>query len=748
MKRLSLRSISIVAATAFAATFFGLIASNVSKTEAIKATDFKAGRIIDDSIFYNADTMTVEQIQGHLDKYSPTCDFWGEGAVGSGRSINGKAVPANTTRREYARMKREAGASNYHDAPYVCVNKYYENPETHETLYETNGEIKPGMISAAQIIYDAAQKYSINPQVLLVLLKKESYVWGDNWPLKWEYNTVMGYACPDGAPCDSKYFGFYNQTMTAAWQLNYYKSHIYSYNYRPYQTNQILYSPDWSCGRKEVYLENIATTSLYIYTPYTPNDAALANYPGTSYCGSYGNRNFFMYFAEWFGSTLGTSWSPMGAPRYLEVAAGAKTRDVTSGASEDVATGILKRFTSKATIGDDLCLRTEEDEKNGIQKCILYKDLKDVTLSWTPMAMPRFMRTTADTKKYNNETGKGEDLAAGNVAKYSSKITTKEGKVCVRSDADENAGLPNCVLLEYLENSDPEWETMAMPRHLRTTRKTKKTDVVSNASETVAVNDVAYYTSKITLGGKDLCLRSDADKKANSQKCVIMSDLEDADVEWEEMAMPRYYEVKSGAKLQNAMTKTAAEDATPGAILYYVEKTTINGELCLRSQNNKKNNAQKCVYTKDLNDASLVWTDITPVYMKTSKNTQAITLDGKKVSDLAVDDIAQYSSKRITTNGQWCWRTSSDTKAQAEKCVPADALIEAKAEWSDMAIPRYMITQSSTSYINPISLEKTGTVSGTAFYTQKTQTRNGDLCLRADNMPKDYCVLFSNLRDR
>ena len=306
MKKKNLKLISIAGATAaFTAVFCTMALNSIPDSIAtIKATDFQAGRIIDDEIFYNSNTMTVSQIQAHLDKYLPECDMWGEKPIGRGRSVGGKAVDANISRAEYAKLVRENGNSNYHEPPYVCVNKYYENPTTHETLYETKGEIKEGMVSAAQIIYDSAKEYGINPQVLLVLLKKESYVWGDSWPLKWEYDTVMGYACPDGAPCDAKYFGFYNQVKTAAWQLKYYKEHINSYNYHPYKTNSILYSPDHSCGRKSVYLENIATTSLYIYTPYTPNDAALANYPGTSTCGSYGNRNFFMYFAEWFGNPL------------------------------------------------------------------------------------------------------------------------------------------------------------------------------------------------------------------------------------------------------------------------------------------------------------------------------------------------------------------------------------------------------------------------------------------------------------
>ena len=306
MKQRLLKLSSIIAGVAFVGVFYGLAVYNTPGSDAVKATDFKAGRIIDDSVFYNANTMSVTDIQNFLDRNLPACDMWGTGSS-AGRVVSetGYRMPAGSTNADYARLRRSAGNTKYHEPPYVCVNKYYENPTTHETLYDTKGVVKSGMISAAQIIYNEAKAYNINPQVLLVLLKKESYVWGDSWPLKWEYNSAMGYGCPDNAPCDAKYYGFYNQMHMAAWQLNYYRQHINSYNYRPYMTNNIYYSPDYSCGTKAVYLENIATTSLYIYTPYTPNDAALRNYPGTSVCGSYGNRNFFMYFSEWFGSTLG-----------------------------------------------------------------------------------------------------------------------------------------------------------------------------------------------------------------------------------------------------------------------------------------------------------------------------------------------------------------------------------------------------------------------------------------------------------
>ena len=56
------------------------------------------------------------------------------------------------------------------------------------------------------------------------------------------------------------------------------------------------------CGGSDVYIENKATALLYIYTPYQPNEAALAAGAGEGdSCSSYGNRNFSIIYRGWFG---------------------------------------------------------------------------------------------------------------------------------------------------------------------------------------------------------------------------------------------------------------------------------------------------------------------------------------------------------------------------------------------------------------------------------------------------------------
>lgn len=295
--RMKFRSLSKITRPALLFGVFMLTSSILftpGTASAAPITDFNAGNIISDDVFYNKNSMTASQIQSFLDNLIPNCDVNGTQPSGYG----------SLTNTQYAQQ-----IQGWPGPPYPCLNKYHENPDTKETSYEKGGGAFAGGISAAQIIYNASQQYGINPQVLLVMLKKESPgpITADNWPLKSQYKYAMGYACPDSGPnysanCNDSKAGFYNQMMTAAWQLNYYKQHPNDYRYG-LGWSTIQYSPDPNCGTKQVYIQNIATLSLYIYTPYTPNDAALSAYPGQAYCGAYGNRNFFQFFKEWFGVT-------------------------------------------------------------------------------------------------------------------------------------------------------------------------------------------------------------------------------------------------------------------------------------------------------------------------------------------------------------------------------------------------------------------------------------------------------------
>lgn len=249
---------------------FVLILAGQTSVASASTYGFSAGRIIDDGIFVNSTSMSVSQIQAFLNSKLSVCDTWGQQPY------------AGTTRAAYALSR---GVST----PFVCLKDYSE-----------------GGKSSAQIIYDVAQKYSINPQVLIVLLQKEQALVTDDWPWPIQYRTATGYGCPDTAPCASEYFGLTNQLDWAAKMFRAIMNNSPTW-YTPYVLgdNYIQYSPDASCGGSIVNIQNRATQALYNYTPYQPNQGALNAGWGTAYCGAYGNRNFYLYFTSWFGSING-----------------------------------------------------------------------------------------------------------------------------------------------------------------------------------------------------------------------------------------------------------------------------------------------------------------------------------------------------------------------------------------------------------------------------------------------------------
>ena len=226
---------------------------------------FDPGNIMSDFVMSNKNTMTESQINDFLHSKNPCNRAYDD---------------------EVKYYERQGYQYSVKDGRVLCM--------ADDTF---NGE------SAAHIIWQAAQDYSINPQALIALLEKEQSLVTDTWPNNRQYAKATGFACPDTGGCDAKDAGFKNQVRKAAALFREVLDGGWS-NYPAYTTQFIYYNPNAGCGGSNIYIQNRATSALYRYTPYQPNSAALAASTGTGdSCSSYGNRNFYNLFTEWFGST-------------------------------------------------------------------------------------------------------------------------------------------------------------------------------------------------------------------------------------------------------------------------------------------------------------------------------------------------------------------------------------------------------------------------------------------------------------
>jgi len=269
-----------------------LVLASPQRIQALSGHEFRAGNIISDSTFFSGSTMTIGEIQRFLDAKVPTCDTYG--TKSSGRA-------GYPTRADWGRANGAA-------PPYVCLKDYRQNTPTRPAESGLcKGYTAASNQTAAEIIYYVSESCGINAKALVVLLQKEQSLITDDWPWPIQYRSATGYGCPDTAPCDAEYYGFFNQVYAAARQFKHYNQG--GYNHKAYMNNYIRYNPNAACGGSTVYIQNQATAGLYNYTPYQPNQAALNNLYGTGdSCSAYGNRNFWRLFNDWFGSTDGGSY--------------------------------------------------------------------------------------------------------------------------------------------------------------------------------------------------------------------------------------------------------------------------------------------------------------------------------------------------------------------------------------------------------------------------------------------------------
>lgn len=283
--------VSIFSAAVMAVTGFTWISPQPAEA-APPGSAFDPGLIISDSVFFDFGSMTVEQIQGFLDSRVENC------------------------RAE--------------DPAIDCLKSVrVDIPDTPATA---PGEVGPCNAitgkqgaSAAEVIHAIANACGISPKVLIVTLQKEQGLVTSTKPTAYMYRAAMGFGCPDSDPgiCGKVFVGLFNQLYRAARQFKWYGNPEGSFTYwKPGRVISMRYHPRSACGSKSFELKNQATANLYYYTPYTPNKAALDNLYGTGdSCSAYGNRNFWRFYHDWFGSPIGGGYLLKSAtsPNYLIV---------------------------------------------------------------------------------------------------------------------------------------------------------------------------------------------------------------------------------------------------------------------------------------------------------------------------------------------------------------------------------------------------------------------------------------------
>jgi len=285
--------------------FATIIGSLYLLSGTVSADGFNQNRIIDDIVFNNANSMSASQINTFLNNFPNSC------------------------------ISPNSG--------FGAIDPTGYNPNS--------GFQYGGFVTAGQVIYDAAQAYSINPQVLIVTLEKEqSLITGQNNFSGYcnngdqhKYAAATGYGCPDsgttynytglnlyqrsgatvtstGTTCvnTASKAGFTQQVIRAAWLLKFGEQRsegnvswaVVKGNWDNSDDPQTCYGGPMTQGTfarcpsggssfydgyttidgVSVHMDDGATAALYWYTPHF-----------------HGNQLFYNLFTAWFGSTDGSN---------------------------------------------------------------------------------------------------------------------------------------------------------------------------------------------------------------------------------------------------------------------------------------------------------------------------------------------------------------------------------------------------------------------------------------------------------
>jgi hypothetical protein len=694
------RRIALAFTILFLASIFTVGLSRQS-VGALSGSDFNAGNIIDDDIFYDSDALTTTQVQNFLNAKVPTCDtngtvsksYYYDSNTGK---INDSFIDTNndgindstnkwvtTSRATYGARYDVWYKTNIAAAPYTCLKNYKQNtPAMNAESGICGNLLAQSNRTTAQIISDAAAACGISPKVLLVLLQKEQGLVTDTWPWKNQYQKATGFSCPDTAPCDPAYSGFFYQVYYAARQYKLYRANPTTYNYRAGQNNYIYYNPNHSCGGSWVYIENQATAGLYDYTPYQPNAATLKVGMGqTAPCGAYGNKNFWWYFTDWFGSTT-IPYIPLQAPRWMETKTDIYKKNPGTGSNIDsvIPAGTQIYFDTKITLGGVAYLRTKHDTEYGFSKGILLSDLAEIPVNYISLQAPRWFELKTNAPKYDPVTGERttSNVPAGTKIYFSTKFDIG-GKTYLRTQHDTTEGGTSAFDITDLNETTVDYVTFLRSRWMEAKVDTSERDLTGTGAIilSLASKTQKYFSYKITINGASYALESLP--ASGTYTGVPLAELEEIPLDFKPMVSSRWMQIKSDTPKKDPITEENVGAILPaGTQIYFAGKFDVGGKAYLLTQHDFDRNIPYAIPFDTIEEIPVSYTPMAQPRMLELRmdSYKRDPLTGRTIDSLLKAGTQISFADKIEIGGTVYLRTLHDANLDVNKAVPLSDLKE------------------------------------------------------------------------
>ncbi|MBH2007642.1 hypothetical protein I8H83_03500 [Candidatus Saccharibacteria bacterium] len=602
-----------------------------STSRAADIRSFDPGNIMSDAVMSNKSSMSVQQIQTFLDSKNA----------------------CNNTNTHMASWYPHLQYS-IRDGKFVCMAK--------ESF---------GGKSAAQIIWQVAQDYSINPQALIVLLEKEQGLVTDTWPNSVQYRTATGYGCPDTAPCDAQYFGLENQLKQSANLFRVVLNGGWS-NY-PVGYTFVQYNPNAACGGSLVHIQNRTTSALYRYTPYQPNQSALnAGYGSGDSCGAYGNRNFWLLFTDWFGSTHASGFASLDDPRWMKVTS--QTQKIRAYTGQRfgpvISAGTQAKFVDKVLISNRWIARTEWDRNNGNLDGFPANELSEIDFEKIPTT---YMVLNKDSQKRDTIRDKKLEYSpSASLFRAADKVTvnnttyyrTEWEKANNRTGGFVAADVENFRMFDF-----------ATPRNMITKKTLQKIDVLTGAIVgSLSEKNIYYFNKFVRVSGVTYAQLA-ADN--NTNYAVPFDSLGEivASNPFYDFTEPRIMTTTAATSKYQVLTGAVVETPIPsGTTYYFVDQIKISDTWYARTESDRKSNKLIGVPVNKLGEVSPV--SIQAKWMTVKNTTKKVDPVRKKEFESIQKDSRALFTDKITVLGKDYYRTDWEASQNRFRYISAEDLAE------------------------------------------------------------------------
>lgn len=580
-------------------------------------------------------------------------------------------------------------------------------------------------VSVAQAIYDAAQVYGINPQVIMATMQKEQSLINDPDPTDSQLKFAMGFGCPDSAGCSDAKAGLFYQIDNGTFEL---RAHFERSSNNtwwglapssyPCKSTTEFYSPGLFPGNKVSFYDgngtkiatftiaNAATASLYCYTPHPYNNPQGINgVPKYGTTGSYytGSYNFVGSFNKWHWSL--SDYQNLVTPRWMQLTA--DTQKQYPGTDENVDTilpaGTQLFFRSKTLINGQWYLRTQYDTDHNFDKGIPLSQVEEIPFANATSA--HWMTLTSDAQKVNPLTGKTKPGEFPDTLQVfiDSKIEI-DGKWYLRTKYDTSQG--NSWAFSISDLDEISYSSATRSHWMEITQDTKKVDprTGSLSTQSLTAGTQLYVDSKILINGQ-LYLRATQDTQTNTSLAIPFGQINE--IPYTNIASPSWQQLSQKlSKVDPRTGEQVGEPLSQYTQLKFASKVYINGQWYLRTQYDTDHSFNKGILESKVLNIPYA-NEATPYWVQLSSNAHKVDpLTGKTKSETFSKNLQILISSEITINGEQYYRTKYDTDNNNSWAFSASD-VEA-IPFVSLLNPRWLELTNTLQKLNPYTDVATG----------------------------------------